>query len=75
MKNSFLPCGPENPYISIAKSIYAETFNNNIGVYICGNNCDYMYCHMNCGWPSDKMDCPMCKQKIGSAGGHKLARV
>lgn len=70
-----MPCGPENPFISIAKIIYNDTRNNNIGIYICGNDCDFTYSHLNCGWPSESKDCLMCGKKIGSGGGHKIVRM
>ena len=43
MNQSFIPSGVENPYISIAKGVEVETRNNNIGIYICSNECDYIY--------------------------------
>jgi hypothetical protein len=51
------------------------TRNNNIGVYICSSECDYIYSHENCGWPSEQTDCPLCGEKIGSKGrSHTLSR-
>ena len=61
MNQSFIPSGVENPYISIAKGVEVETRNNNIGIYICSNECDYIYCHADCGWPNEARPCPMCK--------------
>lgn len=34
-----------------------------------------MYSHLNCGWPSESKECIMCGEKIGSGGGHKIART
>ena len=52
-----MPCGPENPYINIAKIVYGDTRNNNIGVYICCEGCDFVYSHLGCGWPSEAREC------------------
>lgn len=70
-----MPCGIENVYISIAKMAEADTRNSNIGVYICSNNCDYIYTHLNCGWPNQSKPCEMCGEVIGSGGGHKISRA
>lgn len=55
--------------------MYADTRNNNIGVYICCEGCDFVYSHLGCGWPSESRDCEMCGKPIGSGGGHKLVRA
>lgn len=51
------------------------TRNNNIGVYLCCSDCDYIYTHEDCGWPNQQSECPMCGQKIGRKDkSHSLAR-
>jgi hypothetical protein len=71
ISTSFLPCGPENQFINIAKSVYTDTRNNDIGVYICSKNCDYIYSILDCGWPNEVRKCEMCGKKKGGAE-HKL---
>jgi hypothetical protein len=52
ISESFLPCGPENPFITIAQMVYKGTRLNDIGVYICSKDCDYIYDIGPCGWPN-----------------------
>jgi len=51
------------------------TRNNDVGVYICCTECDYIYLHQNCGWPNEQIDCPICGEKIGAGiSSHTLSR-
>ena len=45
VKEQFSLSGPDNPFISNAINTLSSTRNNNIGVYICCNDCDYIYTH------------------------------
>ncbi len=65
----FFPCGPENNFINIAQTVSMLTRNNDIGVYLCSSNCDYIYSHLNCGWPAEASTCQICKQPIGCIPG------
>jgi len=68
-ENQFFPCGPENPFINIAQTVYELTRNNDIGVYLCSADCDVLYCHQNCGWPNETNKCPVCGEHIGCKPG------
>lgn len=49
----------------------------NLGIYMCSNECETIYCIENCGWPNEKTKCKVCQKDIGNdpgKGGHILAR-
>lgn len=72
----FIIAGLDNPYVELGLKVREECRYR--GVYICSNECDYMYTIENCGWPRESKNCPCCSENIGNAVNslmHTLARV
>ena len=75
-KSFFIVCDKENPFLS--QAINVKVTCRYVGVYICSNECDYIYPVIGCGWTNETNICPFCNKDIGNErgkGGHTLGRI